>query len=305
MTRLLVLSDIQTNRGCLGQSKRFFARCFSAPNQKTCSARVYTQTKRNSWGKIKIDGLLFPPIRSEYNDAFSSSLKCKSKLPTFLKTCRRSDPNLEECIKESVQRLKPLLAHGISEFDIPSCEPLYIPEVVLDQGTGAVSVKSSYKDIKVYGPSDFTLQQVKINLNKDRIRLKVHVPSLYLVSKYTMEGRILMMPIMGSGNCYGNYSDIDATVSIQGQKINKDNETYFNVKEFYVDFNIGHASIKLENLFNGDKELGEAMNLFLNDNWKNVANEIKPVLEDTIAGIFKKFSNKIYHKYPLSVLLPK
>lgn len=49
---------------------------------------------------------------------------------------------------------------------------------------------------------------------------------------------------------------------------------------------------------------GEAMNLFLNDNWRNVANEIKPVLEDTIADIFKKFSNKIYHKYPLSVLLP-
>lgn len=46
------------------------------------------------------------------------------------------------------------------------------------------------------------------------------------------------------------------------------------------------------------------MNLFLNDNWRNVANEIKPVLEDTIADIFKKFSNKIYHKYPLSVLLP-
>lgn len=46
------------------------------------------------------------------------------------------------------------------------------------------------------------------------------------------------------------------------------------------------------------------MNLFLNDNWKSVANEIKPVLEDTIANIFKKFANKIFHKYPLNVLLP-
>lgn len=49
---------------------------------------------------------------------------------------------------------------------------------------------------------------------------------------------------------------------------------------------------------------GEAMNLFLNDNWKNVANEVKPILEDTIANIFKKFANKIFHKYPLNVLLP-
>ncbi|XP_044750407.1 uncharacterized protein LOC123310806 [Coccinella septempunctata] len=224
---------------------------------------------------------------------------------TFLKICHRSDPNLGECIIESVHRLKPLLAHGIPEFGIPSCEPLYIPEVVLDQGSGAVSVNSSYKDIKVYGPSEFTLKQVKINLDRDRIRLKLHVPSLYLESKYTMEGRILMMPILGSGNFYGNYSDIEAIVNILGQKIVKDGEIYFNIKDFYIDFNIGHATIQLDNLFNGDEELGEAMNLFLNDNWKNVANEIKPVLEDTIASIFKKFSNKIYHKYPLSVLLPK
>lgn len=60
----------------------------------------------------------------------------------------------------------------------------------------------------------------------------------------------------------------------------------------------------MKDLVFNDFVLGEAMNLFLNDNWRNVANEIKPVLEDTIADVFKKFSNKIYHKYPLSVLLP-
>lgn len=51
--------------------------------------------------------------------------------------------------------------------------------------------------------------------------------------------------------------------------------------------------------------IGEAMNLFLNDNWKQVSSEIKPVLEDTIASIFKKFANKIFHKFPLDVLLPQ
>lgn len=50
--------------------------------------------------------------------------------------------------------------------------------------------------------------------------------------------------------------------------------------------------------------LGQAMNLFLNDNWKNVADEIKPVLEETIGELFRKFSNKIYHKFPLDLLLP-
>lgn len=49
---------------------------------------------------------------------------------------------------------------------------------------------------------------------------------------------------------------------------------------------------------------GEAMNEFLNDNWKDVADEMKPVLEKTIGDLFKQFSNRIYHKYPLDELLP-
>lgn len=54
-----------------------------------------------------------------------------------------------------------MLKKGIPEFGIPSCEPLTIPEVVIDQGSGSMSVKSSYKDIKVYGPSEFSLKSVK------------------------------------------------------------------------------------------------------------------------------------------------
>jgi hypothetical protein len=49
---------------------------------------------------------------------------------------------------------------------------------------------------------------------------------------------------------------------------------------------------------------GDAMNIFLNENWRNVAAEIKPLLEDKIGELFKKFSNNIYHKFTLDQLLP-
>lgn len=80
---------------------------------------------------------------------------------SFLKVCHRTDPKLNDCLKQSVENLKPFLKTGIPEFGIPSCEPLEIPEVILDQGTGAVSVRSTYTDIKVFGPSEFTLKSVK------------------------------------------------------------------------------------------------------------------------------------------------
>lgn len=49
---------------------------------------------------------------------------------------------------------------------------------------------------------------------------------------------------------------------------------------------------------------GEAMNTFLNDNWRHVAQEFKPILEETIGDLFKKFANKLYHKYPMDEILP-
>lgn len=53
------------------------------------------------------------------------------------------------------------MAKGIPDFGIPSCEPLIIPEVVVDQGNGPVAVKSTYKDIEVFGASKFLIKNVK------------------------------------------------------------------------------------------------------------------------------------------------
>lgn len=46
------------------------------------------------------------------------------------------------------------------------------------------------------------------------------------------------------------------------EKIKKDSNEYYNVKDFFVEFDIGHASLQLGDLFNGDKDLGK-INLFV------------------------------------------
>ena len=143
-------------------------------------------------------------------------------------------------------------------------------------------------------------------MDKERIRLKLYIPHLEMRSNYIMDGKILMLPITGEGLAYGNYTDIDVIVTIQGERyIDRSTaKTHFRVVEFYCDFDVGHAGIHLDNLFNGDETLADAMNLFLNDNWKIVSAEVKPALEDTVSRLFKSFSNKLYAKYPIDTLLP-
>lgn len=121
-----------------------------------------------------------------------------------------------------------------------------------------------------------------------------------------MEGKILMLPISGNGLAHGNFTDIDVIATVQGEhyRSQKTGETYYRVTDLYVDFNVGQANIYLDNLFNGDSTLSNAINLFLNNNWDVVKAEIKPALENTVSEIFKTFLNKIYSKYPIDTLLP-
>lgn len=50
---------------------------------------------------------------------------------------------------------------GIPEFGIPPCEPLIIPEIVINQGKGPVTVQSRYTNIHVTGASQFVIKSIK------------------------------------------------------------------------------------------------------------------------------------------------
>lgn len=54
--------------------------------------------------------------------------------------------------------------------------------------------------------------------------------------------------------------DIEATAVMQGERYSVDGETYIKMKDLATDFSIGHASVHLTNLFDGDKQLGKYIN---------------------------------------------
>lgn len=58
--------------------------------------------------------------------------------------------------------------------------------------------------------------------------------------------------------------------------------------------------MNFENLFNGDKLLGDTTNLFLNENWEDVINELKPALRDAIGAIAGNVIKSVFSKFPYS-----
>lgn len=62
-------------------------------------------------------------------------------------------------------------------------------------------------------------------------------------------------------------ADIEATAVMQGEKVQKGGKSYFNVVDIFIDFVIGHASVYLSNLFDGDRELGNYSSTLIGRVW--------------------------------------
>lgn len=60
--------------------------------------------------------------------------------------------------------------------------------------------------------------------------------------------------------------------------------------------------IQLRNLFNGDKALSDGTNQFLNENWQDILNELKPVLRKAIGNIAIGVIQPVFSKFPYNQL---
>ena len=54
----------------------------------------------------------------------------------------------------------------------------------------------------------------------------------------------------------------------------------------------------LQNLYNGDKALGDSTNAFLNENWEEIYNELKQLIFDAFTLIIQNTVNNVFNKIP-------
>ncbi|XP_077289809.1 circadian clock-controlled protein daywake-like [Arctopsyche grandis] len=232
------------------------------------------------------------------------NVSANESLSKYVKICSRNDVDLNNCVLESVMLLKPHLFKGIPELDIPSCEPLFLSEVKLVQGHGVMAMNSEYRNVHLWGFSNFTVHNMDIDLEKKLIKFDVNIPNLTMKSNYFIDGKILLFPIVGNGLFYANYSDVNLKVTITLEKVEIDHKIYIRGKEISLKLKIDKADIRLDDLFSGDEILGKATNDFINKNWNTISEEVNPTIENMMVDYLESYTNKFFNKYPLDVLFP-
>ncbi|XP_075236822.1 protein takeout-like [Lycorma delicatula] len=226
----------------------------------------------------------------------------KHKIPSYIKICKRNDPHVEECILNSVEQLRPRLVNGIPELDVPALEPLTLPEVVVSRGGNFRAVGTN---VIVRGASNFKVTKLKVDLKKNIFYIGIEIPHLTFDAQYDVNARILVVPVKGKGPIKANATDVVGDVVLKARKVKREGETYIEFKSIDIDLKIENYSVRLENLFNGDKALGDAVNVALNENKKDFMKALKPIVEKVVGEIVLDIANKITKNFTYDELFPK
>lgn len=82
--------------------------------------------------------------------------------------------------------------------------------------------------------------------------------------------------------------------------IEKDGHTFLHIpsNKFKLIFDPARVYLYFGDLFNGNKALSDNTNLFLNENWQIIFQELKPSIRETFSQILTGIMNSIFEKLP-------
>nr|CAI5816826.1 unnamed protein product [Callosobruchus analis] len=118
------------------------------------------------------------------------------------------------------------------------------------------------------------LKNGNVDFNEKKLYARSITPSLRLQGHYTMAGKVLLLPIVGDGEC--NIT-LNYTITLTPEKM-----TY-----------------QFDNLFDGDQALGDNINKVLNENWSEVFEDVREGYEKGIGAIFHNLGNRVFSVVPL------
>ncbi|XP_032681342.1 uncharacterized protein LOC116848888 [Odontomachus brunneus] len=223
--------------------------------------------------------------------------------PEYILPCSRTDPKLDTCLQNTLNHIRPYLVNGIPELDLPSIEPLVIPELKIENGQGPVRIRALFNNITAIGPGNYSINKIRVNMSSYRLDIHVSFPKIELQGLYDINGNVLLFPIQSHGEFWALFGDVVAIARAQGEVEIRDGVRYMKVVKLLVDFKLNRIRFRVMDHQNGNNVIGQAMNQFLNQNAHEIVEELRPAASAAIAKHFKNFLGGAFGKLPMKVWL--
>ncbi|CAO1424288.1 unnamed protein product [Diamesa tonsa] len=226
-----------------------------------------------------------------------------AQIPSGIPKCKHDDG---ECLVKVMNGVIQGKYQGISDLGLPSIDPLFIKQlsIIPGGGTGQVKLSIDLTNTNMYGLSNGQYYNVN-GFKKDPegvLEIKIKIPLYQIIGTYKASGQILILPIQGNGQANITLENVDYHVRFLTKKLEKDGKTYLSLAKVKGTFEATRLHMNLKNLFNGNKLLGDTMNQFLNNNWRDILNEFMPAFSASFNGVFKDMMNEFFHNIPYNEL---
>lgn len=158
--------------------------------------------------------------------------------------------------------------------------------------------------IRIYGSTNYIVQDLRANPNDLTVSLKARVPHMYVSGDYDVQGRLLLLPLSGVGNFKGNFTDTDAHVSAQGKEItDKNGVQRIQIDKLVTKIRIGNGNIVLK-APPAHTLAADAAATFFNANPRLVLDIASPIIEDTAATVSKALAARALSVLTKQELVP-
>ncbi|KAK0082833.1 hypothetical protein PV325_009778 [Microctonus aethiopoides] len=172
-----------------------------------------------------------------------------SKLPPGVSACPRNLPldDYNKCVREQLKAITPQLIKGIPELKLPALDPLSLPSLVVDRNLEALKVKANLTKVRVYGATNYQIDEFKARPDDLSLFMKVRLPHMHVHGNYDVKGNLLLLPLTGRGAFWGNFTNTQVRVTAEGREItdNKGIEK-IELNRLITKIRVGNGNVKLK-----------------------------------------------------------
>uniref|UniRef100_A0A1B0CZX6 Uncharacterized protein n=1 Tax=Phlebotomus papatasi TaxID=29031 RepID=A0A1B0CZX6_PHLPP len=197
-----------------------------------------------------------------------------------------------------------MVPNGHRGLHLLPIDPLHVNEIKITQEhESPVNINLVLSNTDIIGLRNVEVTKVK-GFEKDPTNVlfeaEAALKQVALLGRYKIDGRVLILPIQGNGKSNLTLDNLTFKIKFKTTQTYKNSKVYIQTKDFLFGFDTTRLHINFENLFNGDKALSDNMNLFLNENWKDILDELKPAINEAFSQIFNTIINTIFAKIAYS-----
>ncbi|KAL3283518.1 hypothetical protein HHI36_006657 [Cryptolaemus montrouzieri] len=219
------------------------------------------------------------------------------EFPEYIKNARcHIDKDFEKCMKANGNKIIRQVAEGIPELNLPSMNPLKLSFV---QMINTQQLQVNISNIEVHGLSDMKIFDVKAEPLKGMFQVFLTDENVTICGQYRAHGRVLVLPVDGDGNFSMYLKNGVYNETVLSRIVKRNGDDYLKRIDTLLQAHFEKVEFNFQNLFGDNKQLGDQVNTFLNENWEILLNDYGPGIERMLRNYLGKHYDSLVDQVPM------